>query len=39
MRYGIGFAGTRPGNHQKWASDIGTYRDNAMLYGSAPFSI
>jgi len=39
MRYGIGFAGARPGNHQEWASDIGTYRDNAMLYSAALFSI
>jgi len=39
MRYGVGFAGTRPGNHQEWASDIGTCRDNAMLYRSALFSI
>jgi hypothetical protein len=39
MRYGVGFAGARPGNHQEWASDIGTYRDNAMLYRAALFSI
>jgi hypothetical protein len=39
MRYRIGFAGACPGNHQEWASDIGTYRDNAMLYGAALFSI
>ena len=39
MRYGVGFAGARPGNHQERASNIGTYRDNAMLYRAALFSI
>src|SRR5215469_1202955 len=39
MHYGVGFAGACPGNHQKWACDIGACRDNAMLYRSALFSI